>query len=510
MFPGQIRGYENLSEIGLGSMSRVYLAYDPANRRQVAIKMLSSEHLNDLGYRSRFEQEGHLIAALEHEAIVAVYEYGVESGYPYIVMQYMPGGSLADRLVHGPLSPEQAANVLTRIASALDYAHSQGIIHRDLKASNILFDQAGHAYLADFGIALHSESTWQRSQASGTPNYMSPEQALGEQAIDSRSDIYSLGVIAFEMLSGELPFYADLPVAVLLKHIYDPPPSIGAIKPGLPAGLDAVLQRALAKQPQERYPTAAAFMTAYQQALLQPENVPPEAGIQRPAQSLPEPQETQPDPPEGMPPAAATLPDVRLRKPIFPEFVIPPGKHSGRLRSNRNLGRYIFALGSVVWLAVMFAAFTSVVARSQALFPSPNVQILYDPSTFAVVNISAKPLDLSKLTFQRLSAQGTLEAAFPAQQWGRVNAEAPSALPAGDCLQLLLPGVSSILLVPGKAPARPASCAVSQGWLVAADKAWQFWVPEGDSLRFQIVEAGRVVRTCRIADGKCDFFVPRR
>jgi serine/threonine protein kinase len=166
--------------------------------------MLPSEYLNDLGYRSRFEQEAQLIATLEHEAIVPVYEYGVESGQPYIVMQYMPGDSLSNRLLHGPLSPEQTGRVLSRIANALDYAHSKGIIHRDLKTSNILFEQDDNAYLADFGIALHAESTWQRNLASGTPAYMSPEQALRKEAIDARSDIYS-GIITFEMLTGELP-----------------------------------------------------------------------------------------------------------------------------------------------------------------------------------------------------------------------------------------------------------------------------------------------------------------
>lgn len=200
----QIHGYEILIEIGQGGMSRVYLAFDSEDRRPVAIKMLPSEYQTDLGYRSRFEQEARLIAALEHEAIVPLYEYGVEAGRPYIVMQYMPGGSLADQLLPGALSPEQAGRILSRIASALDYAHSRGIIHRDLKTSNILFDQQGGAYLADFGIAIMAESTWQRNLASGTPAYMSPEQALREEAIDIRSDVYSLGIIVFEMLTGRL------------------------------------------------------------------------------------------------------------------------------------------------------------------------------------------------------------------------------------------------------------------------------------------------------------------
>src|SRR3972149_10363027 len=135
MFAERIPGYEILNEIGIGGMSRVYLAYDPQYQRQVAIKLLPSEYLNDLGFRARFEQEAQLIAALEHEAIVPVYEYGVYQGQPFIVMQYLPNGSLADRLSHGPLSPGQTGQVLARISRALDYAHRQGGIHSAFKKS---------------------------------------------------------------------------------------------------------------------------------------------------------------------------------------------------------------------------------------------------------------------------------------------------------------------------------------------------------------------------------------
>jgi serine/threonine protein kinase len=242
----RIGRYEILGEIGLGGMGKVYQAYDSQNDRQVAIKVLPQQYLTDLGFRARFEREARLIADLEHAAILPVYEFGEQDGQPYLVMQYMPNGSLADRLPRAPLSLEECNQVLGRIAAALDYAHEQGIIHRDLKASNILFDQDDHAYLADFGIALQPEATWQRDLTSGTPAYMSPEQALRIATIDSRSDVYALGVITYEMLAGELPFDGETPVSILLKHIHDPPPSLVATSPDLPGGLDAVLQRALA------------------------------------------------------------------------------------------------------------------------------------------------------------------------------------------------------------------------------------------------------------------------
>lgn len=507
MLVEKFHGYEILAEIGLGAMSRVYLAYDPQNRHHVAIKMLPAEYLNDLGYRSRFEQEAQLIAALQHEAIVPLYESGVEKGKPFIVMQYMQGGSLADHLRHGPFSPEQTAKVLARIASALDYAHSQGIIHRDLKTSNVLFDQDGNAYLADFGIAIFAESTWQSNLASGTPAYMSPEQALREATIDIRSDIYSLGVITFEMLSGRLPFEGELPMSVLLQHIHDSPPSLGALNPELPATLDPVLQQALAKNPQERFSTAGEFVGTFQKALYQTGDQNQKSEIQKPDTSAPERMEVLPDPQESTPPYGSTLQEIQIRKPIFPQFVISLAKPAKHAYSMRREERYLYVLSLVTWIAIFFAAFTAAAARSQELFSPSNIQLFYDESAIAVVNVSDMPIDLSSVTFQRLSDQGTVTATFAVEHWGQVNPNALSRLPAGDCFQLLRPGADDDQLIPGTAPAKPSSCGVSQGWLVAIDKAWHFWIPDDDGAFFQVVQDGQIIHSCRIADRRCDFIL---
>jgi len=507
MAAARIHGYEILNEIGIGGMSRVYLAYDPQYQRQVAIKLLPSEYLNDLGFRARFEQEAQLIAALNHEAIVPVYEYAVYQGQPFIVMQYMPKGSLTDRLLHGPLSPDHTAKILARISSALDYAHRQGIIHRDLKASNILFDQDDNAYLADFGIALRNVSTWQRNLASGTPAYMSPEQALREEAIDARSDVYSLGIIAFEMLIGGLPFDGDLPISVVLKHIHDPPPSLGAVNPDLPAALDAVLQRALAKDPQERYQSAGAFLIAFQRALYLTESKSPAVELQQIDSSDWGPQKIlSVTPDEGLR-AETALPARQPYKPIFPELAVPfDGK--SRYRSNHRQGYSFYFVGLVIWSAVLFATLTAVIARAQELFPSSNVEVVYNGSAFAVVNLSSAPIDLSNVVFQRLSGQGDVTAAFPAEQWDRVTPDVLRKLSAGDCYQLLRSGSNNFQLIPGTAPGKPPSCDVSRGWLVASDKAWHFWIPGSGGERFQVVQDDQVIHKCRIADEICDFYLP--
>ncbi len=198
----RIGRYEIKAELGRGGMATVFHAYDPRFKRDVAVKVLPREFLHDLTFRERFEREAQTIAALEHQAIVPVYDFGEEEGQPYLVMRYMPGGSLADRLAQGALSIQGVAQILTRLAPALDKAHSQGIIHRDLKPANILFDDEDNPYLSDFGIAKLVEATAALTGSAiiGTPAYMSPEMAKGEE-VDGRSDVYGMAVLLFEMLT---------------------------------------------------------------------------------------------------------------------------------------------------------------------------------------------------------------------------------------------------------------------------------------------------------------------
>ncbi len=242
-------------------MATVYLALDPRFQREVAIKLLPQANLNDPLFRARFEREAQTVAALEHPAIVPVHDFGEEDGRLYLVMAYMTGGSLADRLDAGPLPPAEAARTLRRIASGLDQAHKQGVVHRDLKPANILFDRYDNAYLSDFGIVKLAQATSNLTGDGviGTPSYMSPEQARGNEDIDGRSDIYALGAILFTMLSGQLPYEAETPIGVLIKHINQPVPTLSATAPHL-AAFDPVIQKAMAKAPADRYATADEMM----------------------------------------------------------------------------------------------------------------------------------------------------------------------------------------------------------------------------------------------------------
>jgi serine/threonine protein kinase len=256
--------YEIQSEVGHGGMAAVYLAYDPSFRRSVAIKLVSVNLQEHLVFRERFEREAQLIARIEHPAIVPVYDYGEEDNQPYLVMRYMPGGTLAHKIKEGPLHLGYASQIISQIAPALDAVHSQGVIHRDLKPANILLDGFGNPAISDFGIAHFTLATTDLTGSAiiGTPSYMSPEQVRGDNDLDGRSDIYALGVILFEMLTGSGPFRAPTPLSVAMKHLTEPIPSILSYRPDVPTEVDLILTKAMAKDREMRYTSASELANA--------------------------------------------------------------------------------------------------------------------------------------------------------------------------------------------------------------------------------------------------------
>lgn len=252
--PEKIGRYIIKSELGRGGMATVYRAFDPSFDREVAIKVLPREMLHDPQFRSRFEREIKMVASLEHPAIVPVYDVGDEDGQPYFVMRYMPGGSLSSVIEEGSIPIQDTARIIEKIAQGLAYAHRKGIIHRDLKPDNVLFDDNGDPFISDFGVAKLTESTSSLTGSGviGTPAYMSPEQAQGTE-IDLRSDVYGLGVIVYQMLSGHQPYSADTPMGVVVKHITEPVPEILKLLPELPPEVDQIIKTAMAKDKNQRF-----------------------------------------------------------------------------------------------------------------------------------------------------------------------------------------------------------------------------------------------------------------
>ena len=255
--------YQILGEIGRGGMAVVYRAYQPTLERYVAIKVLPQQFTFDREFVERFLREARAAAKLNHPNIVTIHDVGHADGIYYIVMEYLEGPSLTDLLrQQRALLSQQAAQIVAQVASALDYAHGQGFVHRDVKPGNILLGAGDVAKLTDFGIVKAAEGTrlTQTGTLLGTPEYMSPEQAKGLE-VDHRSDIYSLGVVAYEMLTGRVPFSGDT-MAVLHAHVYEQPDLRS-----LPAGVQGVLGKVLAKDPRQRYGSATAFAQALERAM---------------------------------------------------------------------------------------------------------------------------------------------------------------------------------------------------------------------------------------------------
>ena len=267
---GQTLGaYRILEQIGKGGMAVVFKAYQPSMERHVAVKVLPFQFADQETFIQRFQREIRVIASLEHPNILPVYDSGDHEGTPYLVMRYMEGGTLQERLQAGRLSLKQIDHLFTPLAQALHYAHSKGVVHRDIKPSNVLVNERGDVFLTDFGLAkLHSESSklTLSGTLTGTPAYMSPEQALGKE-LDGRSDIYSLGIVLYEMITGQVPFSAETPMAVILGHLHTPLPRPTSLDPSIHPEIENVLLRALNKERDERFANMADFTDAWKQAL---------------------------------------------------------------------------------------------------------------------------------------------------------------------------------------------------------------------------------------------------
>ncbi|MBX0313719.1 Stk1 family PASTA domain-containing Ser/Thr kinase [Planococcus glaciei] len=262
--------YKILELIGGGGMSNVYLAHDMILDRDIAIKILRYDFSNEEELQRRFQREALSTTSLAHPNIVNIFDVGEEESIHYLVMEYVPGKTLKEYIIdHSPVSPEEAVKIMTQLTSALAHAHQNQIVHRDIKPQNILMDKEGNVKISDFGIAmaLSATSYTQTNSVLGTVHYLSPEQARGGTA-NKKSDIYSLGIVMYELLTGQLPFSGESAVSIALKHLQTETPSLKKLVPSMPQSLENIVLKATAKNPQHRYQSADEMQEDIATALL--------------------------------------------------------------------------------------------------------------------------------------------------------------------------------------------------------------------------------------------------
>jgi len=266
---GELVGpYKILNELGRGGMATVYKAYHASLDRHVAIKIMDAAMSSDHDFIERFRREARVIARLDNPHIVPVYDFDEHNGQPYLVLKYIDGPTLNQKMKALPLTKLDILEIVTAIGSGLQYAHKQRILHRDIKPSNVLIAKDGTVYLTDFGLArmVEGNSSLTGDTIVGTPHYMSPEQALNTEQLDERTDIYSFGVMIYEMVTGRVPFDADTAFSIIEDHIYTPPPSPSSIKPDVPFEVEEVILKALAKKTIDRYAKVSDLVKAFKQA----------------------------------------------------------------------------------------------------------------------------------------------------------------------------------------------------------------------------------------------------
>jgi len=271
-----IGGYELGEEIGQGGMAVVYRAYQPQLERWVAIKILEATQAGGEEFLARFRREARAIAALRHPNILTIYDYGEEQGVAYIVMEYVSGGTLKTELDGQLMEWADSAKLIIPVGRALAYAHSQGIVHRDVKPANILLPRPDWPLLADFGLVKiigHKRGITRPGMSIGTPAYLSPEQAAGEE-IDHRSDVYGLGLVLYKLMTGHLPFEAESPIDTLLRRLREPPTPPSQLNPNVFPRLETAILRALARDPDARYPTMEALVQDLSRIPKTPEQAP--------------------------------------------------------------------------------------------------------------------------------------------------------------------------------------------------------------------------------------------
>lgn len=492
----QLGDYVLTRMLATGGMAKVYEGVDNKLRRHAAVKVLDDDKLSsDITLTERFQREARAIAQLDHPNIIPIYQYGEQDGVYFLAMKLIRGNDLAHELSHLRHAGERmdvkiTLHILEQIAAALDIAHAANIIHRDIKPSNILLDQMHHAILTDFGLVFQPSIDTTSGTSFGTPRYIAPEQAMSSGGALPQSDLYSLGVIAYQMLVGQTPFAGDSPLELALAHISKPPPPPRSINPGMPEAAERELLKVLAKDPADRHATAGEFVSALKHAYEAEDarNHAP-ALIESPAII----DEDEGDlPPTGIMPAPP--PQPRQQQPV-----------SRASRAPLWVGIALLAAAAVLLIVVnggsagqQAAAETAdplLMAGDQTPEATPEaltMRLVYAESMFAIVNETDRDLNTGTLRFVR-----------DAEQYDGANI-VRQIVPAGSCFRLQLQGRQSEL---------PTGCRRLHAETLLPDPLRFFWrsLPESAS-SFEVYYDDQLLATCptiaRGSEGDCLLTLP--
>jgi tRNA A-37 threonylcarbamoyl transferase component Bud32 len=509
--------------LGRGGMAAVYYGHDVMLDRPVAIKIVDRRYRDNADYTARFLREARAVARWRHENIIQVYHVGEQEGVHYMVMEYVPGGDLASLLADHQASDNllPVAEVLRigrAVANALDFAHANGVIHRDVKPGNVLLAEDGRVVLSDFGLVMAgSEET--SGDLFGSPHYVAPEQAQRSSQAVPASDLYSLGVVLYEMLVGRRPFDDPSPATLALQHLLEPPPQPRQLNPDLSTGAEVVLLRALSKEPGARYPSGAALVTALEAALAAPGS----------ESSLPRPLRVYADDLLAASPAPATVVEPPLAAPR-PADTMPRGPGMPPVPARRLSGIPRFLLPAIALLLVLAVALTYAALRgvrpevangSESLEtpavgespPPPEVivgegaeenaaappvarrlRLLYNDDTFYAANPNIDEIDVRSLRFDALNADGSPAGySFPGERWAVYY----PFLHPGNCDRLHLIG-REMTFVPGECGDYNAFMTPEAGEDIV------FWRARDGITHFAVFWDGLEVGRCEIAAGLCE------